>query len=73
MDIMAPPLEEQVSPAPWLAVRYSPAVHEAIQECLDRPRKTTADEVVAELARLGIDANGTLVAQKLRQARKAGE
>jgi hypothetical protein len=65
MDIAGPMFEEQVSPPPWLAVRWKFDVRRAVEKMLEQRPDLNADEIVAKLAEAGTSANGALVAQQV--------
>lgn len=65
MDITRPPLDRQVSPAPWLVFRSYVDVPTAIQETLADKPTATVDEVAEILAGRGVQVSRMVVAMWL--------
>jgi hypothetical protein len=65
MDIMGPPLQQQVSPAPWLIARHRTDVRAMVAKILESHPDASPDEIVRVLADRNVQANGVLVAQQV--------
>jgi hypothetical protein len=61
MDIMRPPLEGQVSPAPWLVARSRVDVPSLISKALTAHPTASVDEIVSQLAAWGVQVSGIIV------------
>lgn len=61
MDIMRPPLEGQVSPAPWLVSRSRVDVPALISKALTAHPNSSVDEIVSQLAAWGVQVSGIIV------------
>ena len=61
MDILRPPLEQQVSPVPWLLIRSNVDVPSLIGKALTARPNATVDDVVKQLSAWGAQASGIIV------------
>ena len=71
MDIAGPTPEHEVARAPWLVPLDEFDFQAAIEDFLTRHPKSTANEIVQEFAKCGIDLNGSLVAEEMIRLRTA--
>jgi hypothetical protein len=71
MDIMLPPLGQQVSPPPWVVRRHNIDVPRLIREKFRRQSDAAIDELVADLAAAGVQVSGIIVAMWIQEL--AGE
>ena len=74
MGIMRPPLEQQVSPAPWLVTRANVDVPGLIQQALAQTPDATVDDIVRQLGALRVQVSGIIVSMwmlKLREQEAA--
>lgn len=62
MDILRPPLEQQVSPVPWLLIRNNVDVPSLIGKALTARPNTTVDDVVSAW---GAQASGIIVSMSM--------
>ncbi len=62
MDIMRPPLEQQVSPTPWLISHKNVDVPSLLIRTLTQSPDATVDEVVDKLRGCGVQVSGIIVA-----------
>lgn len=70
MDIMRPPLEKQVSPAPWLVVHRERDVPALIRKAYTEQPGSRVDDIVRQLADWGSQVSGIIVSMwvlKLRE------
>lgn len=65
MDIMRPPLDRQVAPAPWLVFRTYADVPAAIQQILAEKPSATVDEIAEAMAGRGVQVSRMVVAMWL--------
>ena len=61
MDIMRPPLDQQVSPALWLAIRNNVDVPSSIAGALIQTPDASADDIVNQLRDWGVQVSGIIV------------
>jgi hypothetical protein len=73
MDIMGPPPEEQVAPAPWLAARRNVDVFGLVDRILQEDPEASLQKVLSTLASWNVQANGVLVAQQILDFRQQGQ
>ena len=65
MDIMLPPLEQQVSPPPWLAIRNNVDVPSLIARALMQSPDANLDGIVTQLRDWGVQMSGIIVSMWL--------
>ena len=65
MDIMRPPLDQQVSPAPWLAIRNNVDVPSLIAGALIQTPDASADDIVNQLRNCGLHVSWIIVSMWL--------
>jgi hypothetical protein len=65
MDIMMPPLNQQVSPAPWLASRENVEIPRLIRAVLNTNPNATSEQVMAKLASWNVHPSGVIVSMWL--------
>ena len=70
MDIMRPPLEQQVSPAPWLVARRAVDVRALTRKALTIHPNASVDEIVRQLAVWGVQVSGVIVSMWLMKWRE---
>jgi len=70
MDIMRPPLEQQVSPAPWLVARNRVDMPALIRKSLRQHPTAKVDDIVRQLGDWGVQVSGTVVAMWMIKLRK---
>lgn len=61
MDIMRPPLDGQVSPAPWLVARSAVDVPALIRKGLTIHPNASVDEIASQLAAWGVQVSGIII------------
>lgn len=61
MDIMRPPLEQQVAPAPWLVARSRVDVPALVRKALTIHPNASVDEIIGQLADWGVQVSGIIV------------
>ena len=61
MDIMRPPLEQQVAPAPWLVPRSNVDVPALIRRTLTQQPDASVDDIVRQLGVWGVQMSGIIV------------
>ena len=61
MDIMRPPLERQVSPAPWLLARSRVDVPALFRKVLTIHPNASVDEIASQLADWGVPVSGIII------------
>lgn len=61
MDIMRPPLEQQVAPAPWLVARSKVDLPGLIRRVLTRQPDASVDDIVRQLSSWGVQVSGVVV------------
>jgi hypothetical protein len=67
MDIMLPPLHDQVSPAPWLERKEEIDLPAVIRDILHHRPQASLEDLVAELHARHIDVDGAAVATWLER------
>ena len=67
MDIMRPPLKQQVSPAPWLVARSKVDVPALIRKVHTEQPDASANDIVRQLSDWGVQASGIIVSMWLRK------
>jgi hypothetical protein len=65
MDIMRPPLEQQVSPAPWFAIRNNVNAPSLIARVLVQSPDASANDIVNQLRDWGVQVSGIIVSMWL--------
>lgn len=73
MDIMRPPLEGQVAPAPWLVSRSAVDVPALIRKALTIHPNAGVDEIVAQLAAWGVQVSGIIVSMWMMKWKEQAE
>ncbi len=73
MDITRPPLDRQVSPAPWLAYREKVDAPAAIRQVLSEKPEATADEIAETLAARGVQISRMIIAMWLNKLKAEGK
>lgn len=73
MDIMRPPLEGQVSPAPWLVARSRVDVPALIRKALTIHSSASVNEIVAQLADWGVQVSGIIVSMWMMKWKQEAE
>ena len=70
MDIMRPPLKQQVSPAPWLVARARVDLPTLIRKVLAQQPDSSVDHIVRRLSDWGIQASGIIVSMWILKLRE---
>jgi hypothetical protein len=73
MDIMRPPPDEQVAPAPWLVARDAAEVPALVRKAMTNHPKATVDEVVSQLAAWGAQVSGIIASMWMMEWNKRAE
>lgn len=69
MDIMRPPLNKQVSPAPWLVARSNVDVPSMIRKAHTKQPGASVDDIVRQLCERGMQVSGIIVSMWVRKLR----
>jgi len=73
MDIMRPPLERQVAPAPWLLARSRVDVPALISKALTAHPNASVDEIVSQLAAWGVQVSGIIISMWVMKWKQEAE
>jgi hypothetical protein len=73
MDIMRPPLEQQVAPAPWLVARSRVDVPVLIRKSLGIHPNASVDEIVSQLAAWGVQVSGIIISMWMMKWKQEAE
>jgi hypothetical protein len=69
MDIVLPPLEQQVAPAPWLVARSNVDVPRLIRRALTQQPDASVDDIVQQLSSWGVQVSGVIVSMWMTRLR----
>lgn len=74
MDIMRPPLDNQVSPAPWLVARSAVDVPSLIRKSLTVHPNARVDEIASQLTAWGVQVSGIIISMwMMKWKQEAGQ
>lgn len=70
MDIMRPPLEQQVSPAPWLVAHSKIDIGRLIQQALAHQPDASIDAIVRQLSDWSVQVSGIIISMWMLKLRR---
>src|SRR5690606_30166345 len=73
MDIMRPPRDRQVSPAPWLVARSAMDVPALIRNALTIHPNASVDEITSHLTAWGVQVWGTIISMWMMKRKEQSE